>query len=316
VAVDSFEAQSTTPAGKALLAIYEGGGGCFRGSRPVHAKGTLCRGRFFPSLAASRLTTARHMQGGPVDVAVRFSNASSNPHSLDNALDVRGMATKFYVPGTGAKPEQAAHETDIVAVTLPCFFVNEPEQFPAFARAQRSGFTRLGYIALHPTSWNATFALGRAGKPKSYATCRFNAIHAYRWTDARGGERYVRYSWIPLAGVQKLPRRRARKGGENYLAYEIQERLRAAPVRFKLQLQIAGPNDSTRDPSTIWRSPTTVDAGTLELTRADLEPASEDLVFDPNRLTPGIDPSDDPLLLFRPAVYEMSSKRRSARTCP
>jgi catalase len=324
VAIDQLDLPQAPPAptdpldvDEALLAIYEGGGGCFPRSRPVHAKGTLCTGRFYPSLAAAELTTAPHMQGDPVEVTVRFSNGLSDPHTCDYKVDVRGMATRFHLGGEDAPDEVTAAATDIVAVTLPCFFVSEPQQFPAFARANRSK-PRLGlYVIGHPASWRAALALARAGKPRSYATCRYNAIHAYRWIDARRAERYVRYSWIPLADEQTISRRQARRGGESYLQHEISGRLRNGPVRFRLQLQIKGPDDSTSDPTTIWKSPVTVDAGMLELTGPELRPERSEkfLVFDPARLTDGIECSCDPILNFRPSVYEESARRRQLGEC-
>jgi catalase len=33
-------------------------------------------------------------------------------------------------------------------------------------------------------------------------------------------------------------------------------------------------------------------------------------VFDPMRLTDGIEPSDDPILRFRPRAYDVSARRR------
>src|SRR5439155_14632869 len=99
------------------------------GYRAVHAKGVLCRGTFVATPEAARLTRAPHMQGGEVAVNVRFSNASGNPDSADRTPDGRGMAAKFYLLD-GAR-------TDIVAVTLPCFFVRTPEDFVAFTRATK-----------------------------------------------------------------------------------------------------------------------------------------------------------------------------------
>jgi len=40
--------------------------------------------------------------------------------------------------------------------------------------------------------------------PVSYATVGYHALHAFRWIDADGGSRFVRYHWIPVAGEQFL----------------------------------------------------------------------------------------------------------------
>jgi catalase len=55
-----------------------------------------------------------------------------------------------------------------------------------------------------------------------------------------------------------------------------------------------------------------VTAGQLELTAisADQDAECERQVFDPMRLTDGIEPSADPILNFRPLAYDVSIRRR------
>src|SRR5918992_153843 len=85
------------------------------GFRAAHAKGTLWSGTFAATPDAKRLTRAVHMQGDPVRATVRFSNGGGNPGIPDYAREGRGLAVKLYLPD-GPK-------TDIVGLTLPCFFV-------------------------------------------------------------------------------------------------------------------------------------------------------------------------------------------------
>ena len=98
-------------------------------TRAVHAKGIVCKGSFTPTPKAGQLTRAAHLQGEAVPVTVRFSNAGGDPTTPDFAQDGRGMATKFYLPD--------GSRTDIVAVSLPCFFVRTPEDFIKFTRATK-----------------------------------------------------------------------------------------------------------------------------------------------------------------------------------
>src|SRR5918992_4872585 len=102
--------------------------GTHDGHRAAHAKGTLLSGTFPPSGDAARLSTAAHLQGEPSRVTVRFSNGGGDPGIPDYAREGRGMAIKFYLPDGG--------KTDIVALTLPCFFVRTPEDFIAFTKAR------------------------------------------------------------------------------------------------------------------------------------------------------------------------------------
>src|SRR5687768_4825889 len=102
--------------------------GVHPGHRAAHAKGTLLAGTFTPTDDASRLTTAAHMQGEPSRVTARFSNGGGDPGIPDYAREGRGMAVKMYVPD-GSK-------TDIVGLSLPCFFVRTPEDFIEFTEAR------------------------------------------------------------------------------------------------------------------------------------------------------------------------------------
>ena len=277
-------------------------------ARALHAKGTLLKGRFTATPAAASLTRAAHMQGEPVDATVRVSNGSGDPHAPDYGPEVRGMAVKFYLPD--------GSRTDISAQTVPRFPVRTPDAFINLIRASAPGparFWRLPlFLATHPEALPALSANAPALKPPaSYATCRYYAVHAFKWIDAGGGERYVRYSWIPEADEPPLSPEEAKSRGADYLQEDIAARL---PVRFALELQIAGPGDKVDDPTAVWPAEReTVTAGTLELTALETgrEQGGDVLVFDPVRVTDGIELSEDPILKYRSPAYSVSVERRS-----
>jgi catalase len=281
------------------------------GLRAVHAKGTVCRGTFTASAEAAGMTTAAHMQGRPVDVTVRFSNASGDPAALDGA-NARGMAVKFHLPDGSA--------TDIVSVTLRRFLVRTPSEFIELNRALKPdagggqpGFRplRFGWFLLrHPGYVKALREAHEVKAVPSYAHCRYNALHAFRWIDGSGAGSCVRYSWLPEQRADDLPGDDAKRLDRDYLQLELAARLEVEPVRFTLQLQLAEEGDSITDPTSVWPDDRkSVRAGTLELR----EIASEQtlLVFDPARVTDGIELSEDPILRFRPHAYEVSVKRRT-----
>jgi catalase len=251
------------------------------------------------------------MQGDEIPVTVRFSNGSGDPGQPDYVRDARGMATKFYLPD--------GSRTDIVALTLPRFFVRTPEDFVGFTKAGKPVFGKVAprlplFIATHREAFPAVRAFLALKPPVSYATCRYNGIHSFKWVDREGGERWVRYSWLPGAGEATLSGGDAKRGGRNYLGEEISERLGREPVRFTLQLQLAGRADPIDDPTAAWpRERQTVEAGTLELTELEKgrEQGDDILVFDPTRVTDGIETSDDPILHFRSRAYSVSIELRS-----
>jgi catalase len=283
------------------------------GARSLHAKGTLLKGTFTATPAAAGFTRAGHMQGEPVDATVRFSNGSGEPDAPDYGPEVRGMAVKLYLPD--------GDRTDISAQTVPRFPVRTPDAFINLIRASAPGRGRLlrlpVFLATHPEVLPALRANAPALKPPvSYATARYYAIHAFKWIDAGGGERYVRYRWLPALGEHSLSADDARSRGRDYLQDDLRERLAAGPISFTLELQVAGPGDKVDDPTAVWPDERErVNAGTLELTGLETgrETGGDVLVFDPNRVTDGIEASEDPILKFRSPAYSVSVERRISR---
>ena len=289
--------------------------GVHPGHRAAHAKGVCCAAAFTATTEASRLTRAPHMQGAPVPATVRFSNGSGSPTRHDGARDGRGMATKFHLHG--------GEVTDIVALTLPVFFVRTPEDFLAFTRAQRPDpdtgkpdFARVEeFVAAHPEIQTALGFAMFVEPPASYARCRYFAIHAFKWIAADGTERFVRYRWEPESGEATITEEESRRRDRHYLRQELTERLAGGPIVFTLHLQLADEDDDPTDPTAMWPDEREVVlAGRLEVTALvdDQEAGCERLIFDPTRVIDGIECSDDRILYARPHAYSVSYERRTA----
>jgi catalase len=280
-------------------------------SRALHAKGSWLRGTFTATPRARELCRAAHLQGDPVPVLARLSNGGGHPRVPDTAPEVRGLAVSFELPdGT---------RTDLVSQSVPRFFSRTPEDFIDFIRAStgRAAAYKLPlYLATHPRALRAAPANTLALRPPvSYATCRYYGVHAFAWLDADGGRRFVRCDWRPLAGEQRLNPLQLRGRGRDFLQEELAARLQREPVRFSLDVQLADPDDDVDDPSVHWPPERPrVDAGELVLTEVVEDPERDGrvVVFDPMRLTGGIEPSQDPVLRFRPRAYSESVRRRSA----
>lgn len=288
--------------------------GRHEGCRVLHAKGTLCKGHFTATPAARELTTAPHMQGERIEATVRFSNGRGIPDAADAERDVRGLAVKLYLPDGG--------RTDLVAQTAPRTPTRTPDEFIELVKRSEltpANAVRLPlYLARHPRMIPALpSVLASADAPASYATARYFPLHAYRWIDADGGERFVRYEFVPEAGAVKAGR--GDKTGRDYLQEELRQRLSASAIRFALEIQIAGPDDDPHDPTSVWGSACErVNVGALDVTGLDTERESGDdvVVFDPSRVCDGIELSDDPILQFRSRAYSESVRRRSGIARP
>jgi catalase len=272
------------------------------GHRAAHAKGTLLTGTFTPN--GSGLTTAAHMQETPSRVTVRFSNGGGDPQIPDYAQEGRGMATKFYLPD--------GDKADIVALSLPAFFVRTPEDFHSFTLARKDPEKLMpDWLGAHPEALPPIQAALGAEPPVSYATVAYNSIHSFRWTDAGGTSRYVRYRWEPEEGEQSLSREEAKEGGRDYLQEEIVARGESA---FRLVVVIADESDPVADPTVAFPDERErVEVGRLVLTgpETEREQGGDILVFDPVRVVEGIEVSDDPILRFRSEAYRESVRRRA-----
>jgi catalase len=279
------------------------------GARTLHPKGRFYAATFIATPAAAKLCRAAHLQGDAVPTLVRLSNGAGRRQS-DRVADVRGLAVSFRVPGQPA--------TDILAQTAPRFPVRTPDDFVtmtcAFAVLPRRPWPLIRWLAAHPSAVPVLAANARAGAvkpPRSFATATYYAIHAYRWLDADGGSRWVRYTWLPDPTAD--PGGKPDRADPEYLRHELEQRLAAGPARLTLQVQIAEDGDDPHDPTSVWRSTDRVDVGTLEITAADAGPESDGqlVVFDPVRVVDGIELSHDPILRFRPGAYSVSADRRA-----
>lgn len=291
--------------------------GSHPGFRAVHAKGIVCAGTFTATPEAAELSHAAHFKGDPMKTTVRFSNASGNPETSDtNPIIGRGMAVKFHLPNGEA--------TDIVAVPLEVFIVSTPEDFLAFTKLRipdpetgQPDQEKLGaFLAEHPE----TGAALQAGLPKlapttSFATSDYNALHAFGLVNGSGETTWGRYGWRPQEGHQTMSEEQIAEASRDYLREEIRERLSSGTATFSLQFTLAADGDSLDDPTEFWEGERDlVPLGELEVSEVidDPETPENPLVFDPTRLTMGIEPSGDKILATRPGAYSVSIERRTA----
>jgi catalase len=291
-------------------------GGVHPGYRAAHARGVFCGGRFTAAPEAATLSRATHLSGAPVDVTARFSNGSGNPELPDaDRTDGRGLAVKFHLPD--------GEETDIVSISIPLFFVRTAEDFLELTRARvpnpetgQPDAAKIGaFLGTHPeTAAALERILPALGPPRSYASSAYHALHAFALVNDAEERTWIRYRWEPEAGEEKLPEEEFETVSHDFLSTELRERLAAGPIGFTLHAQVAEDGDELTDPTAPWPE----ERGWMKLGRLELgevispERPGEPVVFDPTRLTDGIEPSDDQILAARPHAYSISIERRAA----
>lgn len=282
--------------------------------RPAHAKGILLTGIFTPSSGAAALTNAPHITRASTPVTVRFSNSTGLPDIPDSAPDAnpRGLAIRFNL---------AEHEhTDIVSHSTDGFPARDGYQFLDFLRAAAASGPDVPapkpiekYLAAHP----AALAFVQTPKPfaSSLARDTYYGVTAFQFANAAGEKKFGRYRIVPALGNDYLTDAQAAALAPNYHYDEIAQRIASAPVRFTILVQIAAPEDTVDDATIHWpESRTLVELGAFELTTLLPDNAAQQqrIIFDPIPRVQGIDPSADPLLELRAAVYLLSGRERRA----
>jgi catalase len=284
------------------------------GYRPAHAKGILLTGTFTSTPQGKSLTKASHVQRDSTPVTVRFSDSSAMPQIPDNVADAnpRGMAIRFNL---------AEHvHTDIVSHSVDAFPAKDGNEFLEFLRAAAASGPDVPspkpiekFLGTHP----ATLAFVQAPKPfpSSLARQTYFAIVAYEFINSAGQKKFGRYRIAPESGNEFLSEEQVATLSPNFHFEELAERLKNGPIRMKILVQIANPTDVVDNATVHWpEDRELLELGTLELTHVmpDSLAQQKQIIFDPIPRIDGIEPSADPLLELRAAIYLLSGRRRRA----
>ena len=281
--------------------------GLHPGYRPAHAKGALLTGTFTPSPEAASLTRAPHITRNSTPVTVRFSDSTGLPAVPDNDPNAnpRGLAIRFHL-------DEHVH-TDIVSHSTDGFPTHTGQEFLELLRAVASGDPS-AFLATHPAA--LAFVQTPKPSPASFAKEAYFGVTAFRFINQQGEARYGRYRILPAAGIEHLADAAAKSRDTNYLFEELSRRIAAGPIRFDIQVQVANDRDTVDDATIHWPADRPlVPFGTISLTaNAPDDESHRRMIFDPIPRVDGIEPSADPLLELRAAIYLISGRRRRQAT--
>jgi catalase len=237
---------------------------------------------------------------------------------------VRGFATKFYT-------DQGVF--DLVCNHIPVFLVRDAIRFPESIKAfLPSPVNNLldperfwSFIARAPEATNFLVRLySDAGTVKNLRHIPGHSVNTYVWKNAQGVRTYVKYHWLPLAGVQYINRQEStRLACENpdYAGKDLFDTLNAGKmVEYGLYVQLMNPQDESflpydpLDDTKVWdeRQYPLLPVGRLVLNRNpdNYMEQVEKLAFSPTNLLEGAELSDDKMLQGRANIYWDSQRRR------
>ena len=297
-----------------FLNVFEAISGQHPGFRPMHARGVLLTGTFTPTPEAAHLSRAQHLSQRVTPITVRFSNFSGIPTTPDNDPDAdpRGCAVRFHLTNTKS--------TDLVSHSTPLFPAGNASDFMAMLRAIVASQSVTGPnspLAQHMRMHASVRAFMERPKPtpSSFARETYYGVTAFCFQNKRQTCRFGRYRIAPEEGNDFLPDAVAQAQPPFFLFDEIRARVHRQPVRFRLVVQVADEDDPINDSTIQWPDDRLLlDLGRLELTSlsANDNGQQQQLIFDPLPRLDGIEPTDDPLLMLRSIMYQLSGQRRRA----
>jgi catalase len=178
--------------------------------RVVHARGYGAHGYFETYRSLSDLTRADIFQraGERTPAFVRFSTVAGSKGSMDLARDVRGFAVKLYTRDGN---------WDIVGNNIPVFFIQDPIKFPdvihavkpepdrAFPQAQSAHDNFWDFVSLMPESTHMLlWVMSDRAIPRSFRFMEGFGVHTFRFVNAQGRSRFVKFHWKPKQGLQSV----------------------------------------------------------------------------------------------------------------
>jgi catalase len=301
---------------QAFIDAFRHVSGSHPGFRRNHAKGVAVSGYFDSNGNGLELSRAAVFGSGRTPVVGRFSLPGGNPAVSDSANASRGLGLAFGYPGAG--------QWRTAMLNTPVFPDNSPQGFydrllaskPAADTGKPDPDAMAQFLAAHPETARAMATISAQQPTSGFGDSAYHGLNAFLFINAANTYTPVRWSLEPMA-----PAGGSAPGDEpNWLFDNLIRDIRSGPLRWRLLLTVGEPEDDLTDATIAWPSERrAVDAGTVVIDSIDSERRgnARDINFDPMVLPDGIEPSEDPLLSARSAVYAASFRRRAGETdCP
>lgn len=294
--------------------------------RRIHTKGYGAFGYFYTTHSMKQFTKAGFLQtpNQQVPVAVRFSLAASNQGTPDTSRNVRGFSTRFYT-NEGF--------FDLLCNHLPVFFVRDAIRVPdVISHLSPSPVNNLtdperlwSLFAKYPEATNMLiWFFSDMGTVKSLRHIKGYSVNTYVWRNAQGVRHYVKYHWLPMAGVEYINQQEAQwlacqdpdiAGRDLYDSIE-----KGNAVGYELCVQLMNPEDAKilpfdpLDDTKVWDETLypllPVGRMVLNCNPENYVEQVEKLAFAPANLVPGVEFSDDKVIQGRTFIYSDAQRHR------
>src|SRR4051795_3065678 len=300
--------------------------------RVVHARGALAYGHFTATGKVgdepiSKYTRAKLFSeaGKKTDLAIRFSTVAGGRDSSEVARDPRGFAVKFYTEDGN---------WDLVGNNLGVFFIRDAIKFPDFIHSQKPDpvtFERqdpnrvFDFISQTPEALHmVTLVFSPRGIPASYRTQQGFGVNTYKWVNAQGETKLIKYHWLPKQGVKSYTAEDAANIQANDLGSHTRDLYdaigRGEFPEWELCVQIMDDAEHPEldfdplDDTKVWPEEAfplkAVGKMVLDRVPQNIFTENEQIAFGTGVLVDGLDFSDDKMLVGRTFSYSDTQRYR------
>ncbi|MFF7731526.1 catalase [Streptomyces sp. NPDC007984] len=299
--------------------------------RVVHARGVLAYGHFeaygtWGDEPISHYTRAKLFQerGKRTDVAVRFSTVIGGRDSSEAARDPRGFAVKFYTEDGN---------WDLVGNNLGVFFIRDAIKFPDVIHAlkpdpvtfEQQPNRIFDFMSQTPEAMHMLVNLfSPRGIPADYRHMQGFGVNTYKWVNAEGETKLVKYHWMPKQGVRSMTEEDAANVQAGTLGHATKDLYEAVArgdhPEWELLVQMMDDHDHPEldfdplDDTKTWPEqdfpPLPVGRMVLDRMPRDFFAENEQISFGTGVLVDGLDFSDDKMLVGRTFSYSDTQRYR------
>ncbi|SNR23115.1 catalase [Blastococcus mobilis] len=299
--------------------------------RVVHARGFVAYGEFeatgkWGDEPIERYTRAKlfNTPGKKTDLAIRFSTVIGGRDSSEAARDPRGFAVKFYTEDGN---------WDIVGNNLAVFFIRDAIKFPDVIHSlkpdpitfRQEPARIFDFMSQTPEAMHMLVNLfSPRGIPADYRHMQGFGVNTYKWVNAQGETKLVKYHWLPRQGVKSLTAADAAAIQANDLGHASKDLYEAIErgdyPQWDLYVQMMDDHEHPEldfdplDDTKVWPEnefePKLVGTMTLNRNISDHHNENEQSAFGTGVLVDGLDFSDDKMLVGRTFSYSDTQRYR------
>lgn len=292
-----------------FIELFEKLSGAYPGFRRAHARGVCAEGEFITNNEAKYFSQSELLSNESVPATIRFSLGGGNPNADERVPGVRGIGVQLTLP-SGQKHNFTGNNTPVFAGKDPQTFFGLLKTFLPDETGKPNISKTSAYIMANPsTRANATWSATTLA-PISFANTKYFGLHTFFYE----GSAQIKFRWtlVPSLGEKQLSKEQAASMPSEFLAEKLQQQVEDpnTEVKFTLVANIGKESDTNIDPSQQWPE----DREQITLGELIIHSSGSDsctpVNFDPNVMSAGFSPSEDPVLRMRSPAYGISFGKR------